>query len=54
MVDEMADFFYQTFMTMAESFHRATKDDALVNDMKSFARDFYGKFRQQQLKENKA
>ncbi len=54
MVDEMADFFYQTFMTMAETFHRATQDTALVNEMKTFARDFYSKFREHQLKENKA
>ena len=54
MVDEMADFFYQTFMTMAESFHRATHDHELVNDMKTFAKDFYNKFREHQLKENKA
>src|ERR1700759_4039747 len=53
MVDEMADFFYQTFMTMAETYHRATQDQVLVNDMKQFARDFYNKFREQQLKSNK-
>lgn len=53
MVDEMADFFYQTFMTMAETYQRATQDQALVNDMKQFAKDFYGKFRDQQLKANK-
>jgi gliding motility-associated protein GldC len=54
MVDEMADFFYQTFMTMAETYYRATQDQALVNDMKQFAKDFYSKFREQQLKSNKA
>lgn len=53
MVDEMADFFYQTFMTMAETYQRATQDAALGNDMKQFAKDFYGKFRERQLKENK-
>src|SRR5947199_7496057 len=40
MIDEMADFFYQTFMTMAETYHRATKDPALTSDMKQFAKDF--------------
>ena len=40
MVDEMADFFYQTFMTMAETYHRATQDQGLTNDMKQFAKDF--------------
>jgi len=54
MVDEMADFFYQSFMAMAETYHRATKDTELVNDIKNFAKDFYSKFRAQQLKENKA
>lgn len=53
MVDEMADFFYQTFMTMAETYQRATQDQALVSDMKQFAKDFYAKFREQQLKANK-
>lgn len=53
MVDEMADFYYQTIMTMADTFNRATKNEALVNDMKTFAKDFYKKFRDQQLKENK-
>src|SRR6201995_4562426 len=43
MVDEMGDFYYQAFMTMAETFSRATKDTELVNDMKNFARDFYKK-----------
>ena len=54
MVDEMTDFFYQTIMTMADSYGRATKQNALVDDMKNFAREFYGKFREQQLKDNKA
>jgi gliding motility-associated protein GldC len=53
MVDEMADFFYQTFITMAETYQRATQDQTLVNDMKQFARDFYNKFREQQMKQNK-
>ena len=53
MVDEMGDFFYQTLMTMAETYERATKHSELVNDMKKFAKDFYAKFREQQLKENK-
>lgn len=54
MVDEMADFYYQTFMTMADSFDRATHQDELVADMKEFAKNFYAKFRDLQLKENKA
>jgi gliding motility-associated protein GldC len=54
MVDEMTDFFYQTMMTMADTYGRATKQDQLVLDIKKFAGDFYNKFRSQQLKENKA
>jgi gliding motility-associated protein GldC len=54
MVDEMADFFYQTFITMADTYHRATKNDEMADDIKKFAESFYQKFRDQQLKENKA
>ena len=54
MVDEMADFFYQTMMTMADTYGRATKYNEQVDEMKRFARDFYEKFRDKQLKENKA
>jgi gliding motility-associated protein GldC len=54
MVDEMADFYYQTFMTMADTFDRATKQAELVDEMKAFAQRFYDKFRELQLKENKA
>lgn len=53
MVDEMADFFYQTMMTMADTYGRATHQHELVNDMKNFAQTFYAKFREAQLKENK-
>ncbi len=44
MVDEMADFYYQVFTTMADTFKRATQNDVLVNDIKSFATDFHKKF----------
>jgi gliding motility-associated protein GldC len=54
MVDEMADFFYQTIMGMADSYNRATHNQELVSDMKTFAKDFMKKFKEQQLKENKA
>lgn len=53
MVDEMADFYYQTLMTMADTFERSTKQKELVHDMKEFAKTFYAKFRDQQMKENK-
>ena len=53
MVDEMADFFYQTMITMADSYERATNHAEIVEDMKKFAHGFYHKFREKQLKENK-
>jgi gliding motility-associated protein GldC len=52
MVDEMADFYYQMLMSMADTFNRATKQEALTNDMKAFAKSFFEKFRQSQIKEN--
>jgi gliding motility-associated protein GldC len=53
MVDEMADFFYQTYMTMADTFNRATHNETLTMNMKNFAKEFYQQFREQQMKENK-
>ncbi len=52
MVDEMADFFFQTMMSMADTFDRATKQTELVHDMKDFAKKFYHKFQESQIKEN--
>lgn len=53
MVDEMADFFYQTIATMGDTFERATNNKDLANDMKNFAKDFYKKFQDAQLQTNK-
>ena len=39
MVDEMADFFYQTIMTMADTYGRATNHEEIVADMKKAAHD---------------
>jgi gliding motility-associated protein GldC len=50
MVDEMADFFFQTMMTMADSYQRATNQHELVDDIKSFAKTFYNKFKHTQTK----
>jgi gliding motility-associated protein GldC len=52
MVDEMADFYYQMLMSMADTFKRATQNQELCDDMKTFAKNFFEKFRQSQLKEN--
>ena len=54
MVDEMTDFFYQTFMTMADTYGRATQHEELVAEMKKFAHEFYYQSKEKQLKENKA
>ena len=54
MVDEMADFFYQTMMTMADTYGRATNYKDQVEDIKKFAHSFYEKFREKQMKDNKA
>ncbi len=53
MVDEMADFFYQTLMGMADAYGRATQQPGQVEDMKKFAKEFMKKFKDNQAKENK-
>lgn len=54
MMDEMGDFFYQTMMTMADTYGRATHYNDIMEDMKKFAHEFYHKVRDKQLKEHKA
>lgn len=44
MVDEMADFYYQVFVTMGDTFQRATKHTELTEDIKAFAQKFHKKF----------
>lgn len=41
MVDEMNDFFYQTFFGMADTFARATSNTELAGEIKDFARKFH-------------
>ncbi len=50
MVDEMADFYYQNLMTMADTLERATHQQELVDDMKKFAKAFFAKFKDLQKK----
>lgn len=52
MVDEMADFYYQMFSTMADTFERATQQKELSSDIKSFAKEFKKKFAESQLRKN--
>ena len=54
MIDEMTDYFYQTMMTMADTYGRATSHAEIVEEMKKFAQQFYHKSREKQLKEHKA
>jgi gliding motility-associated protein GldC len=52
MIDEMGDFFYQTFMTMADTLDRATHQHELVDDVRNFAAEFYKKFREAEQKQH--
>lgn len=53
MVDEMVDFFYQSFMGMADTLERSTGQKALVQDFRNFSKDFFKKFQAGQQQENK-
>jgi gliding motility-associated protein GldC len=44
MMDEMADFFYQVFFTMGDTFQRATRRKDLSEEIKKFANEFHKKF----------
>ncbi len=52
MVDEMADFYFQVFVTMADTFKRATGYDDLTSDIKTFANTFHKKFVEAENKKN--
>ena len=39
-MSEMKKFYYQIYMSMAESFERATNEDEMAKDMKDFAKYF--------------
>lgn len=43
MVDEMNDFFYQTLFGMADTYARATRNGALAQEIKEFAKTFHKK-----------
>lgn len=51
MMDEMGDFFFQMLMTMADTFARSTRQTELSEEMKTFAKDFFNKFRKIQAEE---
>ena len=37
MVDEMNDFFFQTFMTMADTYERATNQPEIAKEIRTFS-----------------
>jgi gliding motility-associated protein GldC len=39
-VDDMSDFFFQTFLSLADTYLNATGNRELMADIKQFARDF--------------
>jgi gliding motility-associated protein GldC len=43
MVDEMNDFFYQSFHGMADTYLRATNNPELAEEIKEFAKSFHKK-----------
>ena len=51
MVDEMNDFFFQTMMTMADTYGRATNNTNLVGEMKQFAQDMKTKMETEMQKD---
>jgi gliding motility-associated protein GldC len=53
MVDEMANFYFQVFTTMADTFEKATKHSALTADIKKFAKEFHEKFTKLESEKNK-
>lgn len=50
MVDEMKMFFYQTLMTMADNFQRATNETAIVEDLKDYCAHFAEKMKLDQMR----
>lgn len=52
MVDEMNDFFFQTLMTLADTYTRATRDEDLSAEMKAFAREFKKKAEEKLVSES--
>ena len=52
MIDEMNDFFFQTLMTMADTYTRATRNADLSEELKVFARAFKEKADKKMMDEN--
>ena len=54
MMDEMAEFLFQTLMGMADTYERATKYSDQAQEMKQFAQDFLKKFQARQTPASQA
>lgn len=52
MVDEMNDFFYQSFYGMADTYARATRNTEIAQEIKEFAKSFLKKASDALAKEN--
>ena len=50
MVDEMKMFFYQTLVTMADNFQKATGEDAIVEDLRDYCAHFADKMKLDQMR----
>ena len=51
MVDEMNDFFFQTLMTMADTYQRATNQKELADEIRNFTKSFKVKM-EEEMKKN--
>jgi gliding motility-associated protein GldC len=51
MVDEMNDFFFQTLMTMADTYQRATNQKDLADEIRTFSSSFKIKM-EEEMKKN--
>lgn len=51
MVDEMNDFFFQTLMTMADTYQRATNQKELADEIRTFTKSFKVKM-EEEMKKN--
>jgi gliding motility-associated protein GldC len=50
-IDDMNDFFFQTLLSMADTYSRATNNKDIMADMKIFAREFAEKASRKARKE---
>ena len=49
-VEDMNDFFFQTLLTMADTYKNATNNDEIMSDIKHFAREFAEKASKTELR----